>query len=66
MRVAIDISQIVYETGVSYYVKNLVTNLLKIDKENHYVLFAGSLRRKADIVKFAGTLPGNFELKVFP
>ena len=38
MRVAIDISQIVYETGVSHYVKNLVTNLLKIDKENHYVL----------------------------
>mgnify|MGYP001567056339 FL=1 len=66
MKIGIDISQIVYETGVSYYVKNLVTNLLKIDKENHYVLFAGSLRRKADIVKFAGTLPGNFELKVFP
>ena len=66
MRVAIDISQIVYETGVSYYVRNLVTNLLKIDKENHYVLFAGALRRKAEIEKFASTLSGNFELKVFP
>lgn len=66
MKIAIDISQIVYETGVSHYVRNLVTNLLKIDKDNSYILFAGSLRRKVDIEKFASTLSGNFELKVFP
>lgn len=66
MRIGIDISQIVYETGVSHYVRNLVTNLLKIDKDNTYVLFAGSLRRKADIEKFTRTLSGNFELKIFP
>jgi len=66
MKIAIDISQIVYETGVSHYTKNLVTNLLKIDQDNSYILFAGSLRRKTDIQKFADSLSGNFELKVFP
>lgn len=60
MRVAIDISQIVYGTGVSRYTIELVKNLLKIDKDNSYVLFAGSLRRKADILRI---FP---ETKVFP
>ncbi len=50
MRIAIDISQIVYGTGVSVYTKNLVDNLLQIDKENEYVLFAGSLRRRKDVL----------------
>lgn len=49
MNIAIDVSQIVYGTGVSVYTKSLVRQLLKIDKENQYVLFGGSLRRKADI-----------------
>jgi glycosyltransferase involved in cell wall biosynthesis len=49
MRIAIDISQIVYGTGVSTYTINLVENLLRIDKENQYVLFAGSLRRRKDV-----------------
>ena len=66
MRIGIDISQIVYETGVSRYVRNLVKNLLKVDKQNTYVLFAGSLRRRADIEKFASKLSGNFELKILP
>ena len=51
MKIAIDISQIVYGTGVSTYTENLVKNLLKIDKENEYLLFAGSLRRKQDVLK---------------
>jgi glycosyltransferase involved in cell wall biosynthesis len=51
---------------VSYYTKNLVTNLLKVDRENSYILFAGSLRRQSEIREFANTLSGNFELKVFP
>lgn len=50
MRIAIDISQIVYGTGVSVYTKNLVENLLKIDKDNSYILFAGTLRRRQDIL----------------
>lgn len=49
MRIAIDISQIVYGTGVSVYTKNLVDNLLQIDRENEYVLFAGSLRRRKEV-----------------
>jgi len=47
MKIGIDISQIVFErTGVANYVRNLVENLVKIDKENEYVLFFSSLRRK--------------------
>ena len=41
MKIAIDISQIVYGTGVSTYTENLIKNLLKIDKENEYLLFCG-------------------------
>ena len=33
MRIGIDVSQIIYETGVSLYTKELVINLFKIDKE---------------------------------
>ena len=51
MRIGIDISQIVYGTGVSAYTENLVKNLLKTDQENEYLLFAGALRRKQDILK---------------
>src|SRR3989338_9201503 len=49
MRVAIDLSQIIYGTGVSHYRENLVKNLLKIDRENEYVLFGGSLRRLGEL-----------------
>ena len=50
MKIAIDISQIVYGTGVSIYTKNLVENLLKIDREDEYMLFAGALRRRQDVL----------------
>lgn len=60
MKVAIDISQIVYGTGVSVYTKNLVNNLFKLDRENEYVLFAGSFRRKNEILSLYPTA------KVFP
>ncbi|MCJ7804125.1 hypothetical protein MUP35_00090, partial [Patescibacteria group bacterium] len=45
MKIGIDISQIVYGTGVSSYTKNLVENLLRIDKQNEYKLFFSSLRQ---------------------
>ncbi|MCX6705584.1 MAG: glycosyltransferase family 1 protein [Candidatus Woesebacteria bacterium] len=51
MKIAIDISQIVYGTGVSSYTENLVKNLLKIDNKNEYLLFAGTLRRKQDVLR---------------
>lgn len=47
MRIGIDVSQLAYEgTGVSDYLKALVQTLIKNDKENEYVLFFSSLRRK--------------------
>lgn len=66
MKIAIDISQIVYKTGVSEYTKNLVRSLLKIDKNNEYLLFAGTLRQKKEIENFVDTLEGNFKTKTFP
>ena len=47
MRIGIDISQIVYEgTGVARYVREMVRALLTIDKNNEYVLFGASLRKR--------------------
>jgi glycosyltransferase involved in cell wall biosynthesis len=66
MKIGIDISQVVYGTGVSTYIRNLVKNLLKIDKENYYVLFGGSLRRKTDLVNFFSSLRGNYESHTLP
>lgn len=50
MKIAIDVSQIIYGTGVSTYTKNLVEALLRNDKENEYVLYGGSLRRRGEIL----------------
>lgn len=67
MKIAIDISQLVYGTGVSTYTKNLVKNLLKIDKENDYVLFGGSLRRKHELKDYIHSLEeATFKSKIFP
>jgi len=68
--IAIDISQIVYGTGVSVYTKNLVENLLAVDQKSRYLLFGGSLRRKQLLADFAGRLqkkyPGRVEVKIAP
>lgn len=66
MRVGIDISQVVYGTGVSTYTRNLVENLLKYHKDTEYVLFGGSLRRTDDLKQFFNELRGNFEKKKYP
>lgn len=58
MRIAIDVSQIVYGTGVSVYTRRLVESLFAIDKNNQYVLFGGSLRRGSELREFGA--------KVFP
>lgn len=62
MKVGIDISPIVYETGVSWYTKNLVKALLKIDKTDEFVLFGGSLRR----LKKLGTALSNYHTTPIP
>lgn len=51
MKIGIDVSPIIYGTGVSTYTRNLVKNLLKLDKNNEYVLFGGSLRRRKELLK---------------
>lgn len=66
MKIAIDISQVVYETGVSVYTRNLVISLLELDDKNEYILFGGSLRRIGDLNSFISELKGNFTNKIFP
>ncbi|KKQ96568.1 MAG: hypothetical protein UT23_C0029G0007, partial [Candidatus Woesebacteria bacterium GW2011_GWA1_39_12] len=53
MKIAIDISQSIYGTGVSWYTRSLVENLLTLDDQNEYLLFGGSLRRLGELRKFA-------------
>lgn len=46
MKIGVDISSVIYGTGVSVYTKNLIEALLKLDQKNEYVFFFASLRRK--------------------
>jgi glycosyltransferase involved in cell wall biosynthesis len=67
MKIAIDISPIIYGTGVSVYTKNLVENLLSIDKENQYLLFGGSLRRQNELRDYVGSLNNkNIQRNILP
>lgn len=52
MRIGIDISQIVYETGVSVYTRELVSRLVENFPEHEYVLYGGSLRRSDELRGF--------------
>jgi glycosyltransferase involved in cell wall biosynthesis len=65
MRIGIDISQVIYGTGVSVYTKNLITSLFSLDKQNEYLLFGSSLRRRNELVKFTNSLIGKFDKKLF-
>lgn len=65
MKIGIDISQMAHEqTGVANSLKNLVENLLRIDKENEYVLFYSSLR-KALPKSVLNWQNGNLKIKTF-
>lgn len=66
MKIAIDISQIVYGTGVSSYTGNLAKNLLEVDKKNEYILFASTLRAKKRLKEFLNDLADyqNFNSKI--
>lgn len=66
MKIGIDISPIVYETGVSYYTKHLVHALLHLNKENEFVLFGGSLRKLAQLKKMAGNYHATKRLYPIP
>lgn len=65
MRIGIDISQIVYGTGVSVYTKKLVENLLLQGDQDPLLLFAGILRQRAELEKIVGTFSGSNYKKVF-
>src|SRR3989339_2286534 len=58
MKIAIDISQAIYGTGVSVYTKNLVANLIKQYPDDQFVLFGGSLRRRQELFNLARKLKG--------
>ena len=68
MKIALDISQIAYGTGVSIYTANLVESLLKEDSKNTYVLFGSSLRARKTLKEFTSRLSKypNVEVKLFP
>lgn len=66
MKIGIDISQVVYGTGVSTYTKNLVKVLLSIDKKNEYLLFGGSARRLGELKAFTSSLKGKFKSRILP
>lgn len=52
MKIGLDISQIVYQTGVSRYTAELIRALLKLDSANQYLLYAGSLRQQSILKTF--------------
>ena len=53
MKIAIDITQSIYGTGVSNYTKEIVARLIKNHPNDEFVLFGGSLRRKKELLQFA-------------
>ncbi|NCP47403.1 hypothetical protein AUJ42_03385 [Candidatus Collierbacteria bacterium CG1_02_44_10] len=64
MKIAIDISQAIYGTGVSVYTKNLVAHLIKQYPDDEFILFGGSLRRQKELLTLAKKLKGI--PKIFP
>lgn len=66
MKIAIDISQAIYGTGVSVYTKNLVANLIKQHPEDEFILFGGSLRRRQELIALAKRLKGTPKVYSFP
>lgn len=67
MKVGIDISQIVYKGGVSYYTKNLVTHLVAAG-EMDFVLFGSSFRQRSIFTEFRKSLESTNHafFKIYP
>ena len=66
MKIGIDISQVVYGTGVSNYTRNLIEALLVLDKDNEYITFGGSLRRRRELEALLASFKGNISGKTYP
>lgn len=58
MKIAIDVSQVIFGTGVSVYTRRLVEELLPLLNDEHRLtLFGGSLRRKRELDNWINRLP---------
>ncbi len=64
-KIAIDVSQIIYGTGVSNLTADLVESVISLDKKNTYVLFGASLRGYFKLKKFCSTYPQALT-KIYP
>lgn len=65
MKIGIDVSQVVYGTGVSRYTKNLVEEMLLLDSEDRFILFGGALRRQSELREYLKSLKYLNARKVF-
>jgi glycosyltransferase involved in cell wall biosynthesis len=65
MKIGIDVSQVVYGTGVSRYTKNLVGEMLLLDEADKFVLFGGALRRQHEMRDYLKSLKYLHARKVF-
>lgn len=66
MKIGIDISQTAYRnTGVANYLRCLIKELARVDKDNQYVLFFSSLRQTIGREELGIKENRNFKLKTF-
>lgn len=65
MRIAIDLSSLLYSTGVSKYTEFLISSLLEVDNKNSYVLFGGSLRRFSELKEKTNKYKSKADVKIF-
>jgi len=66
MKVAIDISQSIYGTGVSVYTLSLVSSLISQFPNDQFFLFGGSLRRKKELERIVKRLKTKGKIYPFP
>jgi hypothetical protein len=65
MKIGIDVSQLAYEkTGVANIVKFLVENMTKQDKNNEYILFYSSFRKKFQTLDLQLQSKSNISIKL--
>jgi hypothetical protein len=66
MKIGIDISQLAYpNTGVANYLEKLVEHLVRVDKENEYVLFFSSMRGQLDSSRVRRFMSSRVAVKKF-
>lgn len=66
MKIGIDISQVVYGTGVSWYTENLVKSLISAGSGNQFVLFGGGVRKLFSLSEYMSQFPPRVTRKLFP